>query len=637
MRFRESSLTFTHSSTVFLIVGLILLLIGLFVDWVYILKAVGFPVNKLFGERGQTDLAIFRSLCVVVAVFLITSQIVLWTDPRAAVRVIKKIKGFSSAAANLPIFTTLFLGAIVLTKMVLQLSLYLVGYRAYTEDDFARSMKADYWLQHINLGQDWAGWLSIGSPWLPFPDYLFGLALALHRDLYLTPKVLNLILSGIVVIVAYLLGRELFGRTTGLLTATLAAFQPWTVWLGLSGMTSDLPSVIMITLFGTLLLRYLQTSRPGSLVSAAGCLFVANGIRYENWFFSAAFCLLLSCWLFTLWRKGQLVSQSTALMVCVLVIACAFPVIHMASSYYILGDWIPALQRTDSFSDTSGTPVPKVNMVLLALTSFPLEIASALAGVVLFLRSDRRKSAFVYLLVVVTTFLLFASVFKGRLPVHGGGPERILFSYLVLLLPFAGFLLTRLWRAASFGNPIYIVLSGALLLALGTFDLTRAFNYPEKKYDREAFVVGWNLRTAQQIGSISSNGRILIEKGERWIPHPIIALANKPERFARLDDGEVGKVCEGDLEAQGCDNFKSWIDHAIPVACAGGFQACKNEVLDGKFSLMILSSPDNVRTFQEIFTGRSWQAGRYHIFELEASAKDSQPIDFHLSREESPK
>ena len=150
-------------------------------------------------------------------------------------------------------------------KTVLQLGLYLIGYSAYGADDFSRSLNADYWLYYRRFDLGWEGWLGLGgSGWLPFPDYLFSLALALHRDLYLTPKIVNLVISGIAVVVVYLLGRELFGRAVGFLTAALFAFQPWHVWLGISGMTSDLPSVVLIALFGVFLVRWLRTDQPRS-------------------------------------------------------------------------------------------------------------------------------------------------------------------------------------------------------------------------------------------------------------------------------------------------------------------------------------------------------------------------------------
>src|SRR5215510_12144224 len=280
MRLRESHSAVGHSNILIFIVGLILLLFGLFADPVGILKTVGFPMSKLSGERGQTDLAILRVLTVVVSIAVIASQIILWKYPRVVTRIATATKDFISSAAKLPLFTMLFLGAVVLVKMVLQLSLYLIGYRAFMGDDFGRALRSDRWLQAIDKGFDLTTWLNLnlGMPQLPFPDYLFGLAL--YRDVYITPKVMNLFLSSIAVVVVYLLGRELFGRSAGLFAAILCAFQPWVIWLGLSGMTSELPSVIMITLFGLFLFRWLESSHSVSLLAAAGCLFVDAGIRF---------------------------------------------------------------------------------------------------------------------------------------------------------------------------------------------------------------------------------------------------------------------------------------------------------------------------------------------------------------------
>src|SRR5262249_39087938 len=142
MRSRESDNAVGHSKILLFIVGLILLLFSLFADPVGILKTVGFPVSKLYGERGQTDLAILRMLTVVLSIAVIASQIILWKYPRVVTRIATATKDFISSAAKLPLFTMLFLGAVVLVKTVLQLSLYLVGYRAYLGDDFGRALRA---------------------------------------------------------------------------------------------------------------------------------------------------------------------------------------------------------------------------------------------------------------------------------------------------------------------------------------------------------------------------------------------------------------------------------------------------------------------------------------------------------------
>jgi hypothetical protein len=258
------------------------------------------------------------------------------------------------------------------------------------------------------------------------------------------------------------------------------------------------------------------------------------------------------------------------------------------------------MRITDSFRQTIGAPTPKVNMALLALSAFPLEITAALGGIALFLKSKRRSPCHLFLLVIVTiTFLVFAVVFKGRLP-HAAGPERIFLPYIVLLLPFAGFLLIRFIQT-SVRDSVYGVFAGLLLLTIGSFDITRAFNYPTAKEVRDPFAAGWTLRMLQDTGTIRGDERILIEKAEISMPSAILILANKPERFVILDSTKENACSEG-LQTQ----------------------VCWNQVLDGRFDIIMLSSPEKVRSFQGILRCRSWQIGKYHIFEVNCSSQHTQ-------------
>ncbi|MGE5305026.1 MAG: glycosyltransferase family 39 protein, partial [Alphaproteobacteria bacterium] len=378
-------------------------------------------------------------------------------------------------------------------KTIFQIGLYLAGYAAYGADDFSRSLNADYWLYYHRFDLGWEGWLGLGgSGWLPFPDYLFSLGLAIHRDLYLTPKLVNLVISGISVVVVYFLGRELFGRTVGLLTAALFAFQPWHVWLGISGMTSDLPSVVVIALFGMFLVRWLRTDQPRALIATAGFLAIANGFRYENWFFSAAFSLLVVIRGLSDWKQGCLTRRWSTIAVCALMMIILFPVVWMIASYVVLGDWLPALHITNAWmvafmasGSSATTPaVPlainqsphmaQINMLLLALGSFPVELALSIVGVVLCLNRNRRKPFFQYLAVLLVTSLLFAMVFKGRLPASLVF-ARYFLPYVVLLLPFAGFFLCRIFTIRGRWRSEAVVAACVIMLSIAVLDIGRAF------------------------------------------------------------------------------------------------------------------------------------------------------------------
>ena len=134
-------------------------------------------------------------------------------------------------------------------------------------------LKADYLIQSLKLAPGWdLGYLAMvsGSHQLPFSEYLFGFGLALYRDPFLTPKIVNLILSAAAVIVVYFLGREMFGRIAGLVTAALFAFLPWTVWSVFPECPADLPSVLFISLFGLFLFRWLETDKPVDSTDCSG-------------------------------------------------------------------------------------------------------------------------------------------------------------------------------------------------------------------------------------------------------------------------------------------------------------------------------------------------------------------------------
>jgi Dolichyl-phosphate-mannose-protein mannosyltransferase len=650
MELRESEVWYVRLGLVNIIVfliGIALLALSLYFDGVHLLRIVGFPADKLYHPRVQGDLAILQGLGVLIATLLMISRIILWRYPHVVRSSSEKIEAFISAAAQLPWFIPLSLTTLVLMKTVLQLTLYLTGYMVYAGDEFARAMRGDYWVQHLEFelgGQ--VGYLALlGGGQLPFPDYLFGLGLALHRDLFLTPKIINLAVSGIAVIAVYFLGRELFGRTAGFLTASLFAFLPWNVWLGISGETSDLPSVTLITLFALFLFRWLETDQPRALLAAAGYLSVANSFRYENWFFSLVFSLLIAFSTLSRWRQRRLAWQAVSVAVCALAIINAFPIIWMAASYYILGDWLPALHKTNAFmvafmgsSQTVRPQISNVSIPVLALASFPFEIAVSIGGIALFVRSDTRKSFRLYLIVLVATFLLFNVVFKGQLAAFGG-IARYLLPYVVLLLPYAGFLLTQLPKTPELGWNQGILASCLILLATGTFDVIRAFNYPGTAFPRDAIYAGWTIRGLQETGTIPKNGKILIERAADWGDVGIVALANRPERFVLLNELAYRQAALlGEMTNKPAPVAFSGNEGVRGDACEKGFhvEACKKSLFEEKFNLVILSSPERVFSFQETFHGRSWTIGRYHIFEVNSSPSLGYPAEAGLDKRESP-
>jgi hypothetical protein len=619
----ERSLSAGALGLMLLAAGTALLLIGLLVDWVALLARLGFPANELSNRWLLGDLRVVRGVCALLGVLLALSGIGLWRSPRIVARFANRLDRAGIIDSGNTLLVPMMLTTLVTTQTILQLVLYLNGYTAFSADDFGRPLSAAFWLRHqkFDLGMD--GWLGLaGSGWLSFSDYLFGAALAVHPDLFVTPRIVNLMLSSLAVITVYVLGRELFGRTVGLVTALLFAFQPWIVWLGMSGMSSDLPCLVTIPLFGAYLIRWLRTDRSAALLAAAGFLTIANGFRYESWFLAAAtsiLIVLLGAWR---WRRGVLTRQWAAGALGGLILLNVLPVVWMAASYIVYGDWLPALHGINAFmvagmtSQTVRTET-QMGIPLMAAGSFPFEIVLSVAGVALLPRSYRSTPLRLYVVLIAATVLLFSIVFRGQLAawLH---IARYLLGFVILALPFAGLLVTQLFRARSPWRSEGVLAACVILLTVATFDISRALNYPAG-FPKDAISTGWTLRHLQEIGTVSDRGKILIERGRDFGDLSVVVLANRPDRFVVLNELAYRKMALSGLLANKPALVPGLEGEGVKGTICGDDlrqPACRDSIQRERFDLIILSSPERVNSFGGTFHGRSWNIGRYHIFDV---------------------
>jgi hypothetical protein len=335
------------------------------------------------------------------------------------------------------------------------------------------------------------------------------------------------------------------------------------------------------------------------MLAAAACLFFADGLRYENWFFSAAFSIVVILSAVLQWRQRRLSQRSVVFAGCALVITNAFPIFWMVTCYYFLGEWLPALQN-EHFTHDAAATTWKIPVLLAA--SFPFELIASILGVVWVLKSDRRSSLCTYLAALIVAFTLFSFVSGGQL-LKVGGAARYFLPHVALLLPFAGFLLARTLTGSDMKIPSVIAGCVLLLLMVGV-DIVRVLNYP-RYVSQDEINTGRTIRALEETGSIPQNGRILLERGKKWNYVAIVGLANKPERFVLLEESQLFKTCEHGFHTD----------------------VCKQTVSDGGFSLVILSSQKYALNFQELLNRRSWRIGAYHIFDANPSADGNPTVN----------
>ncbi|MBN9390474.1 MAG: glycosyltransferase family 39 protein [Chloroflexi bacterium] len=178
-----------------------------------------------------------------------------------------------------------FLAVAIGVKLLLGLYLWRNGFVEYDTDGFTRSIIAWQWeIGKKQLGID---------AWLPLQFWLNGTLMHFWPDLLRVPRLVNMLSSIVTTVNLFFIGRALFGRNAGFVSAALAAIFPWEIWFGLSGMSESLTHVFLTTgvvFFTQWLTR--KDPRAGWLVLASLGFLGATMLRYEAWFYSAVYALI---------------------------------------------------------------------------------------------------------------------------------------------------------------------------------------------------------------------------------------------------------------------------------------------------------------------------------------------------------
>ncbi len=372
-----------------------------------------------------------------------------------------------------------FLLAVISLKLGLALFLWRSGYLEYDADGFTRSVRA--WEWHTGATK-----LEVDA-WLPLQFWLNGWLMNFWPDLLRLPRTVNMLCSIGTTINLFLIGRSLFGRQNGYATALLAAFFPWEIWFGMSGMSESLTH-FFLSLGLVFFCRWLSRApavSPVWLVLASGGFLGATMVRYEAWFYSAAYAAAV---LYVSWRPHTLSRLKWLQTFLALIPAFSFSLVWMLAS------WLdPRLHSPLGFARLTSEINARIygtqnaNAQFLDrlvfypqtfLTLLPPLTFLAIGGSILLLWRPVNTTR-PYLALVWGEFALFIVT---TLPYNNIAPgsARYPVSNLLLLLPVVAYIFHWVvWQRSAVLRLVAAIVFVGLLALLVTTTLSRSKEFPD--------------------------------------------------------------------------------------------------------------------------------------------------------------
>ena len=366
--------------------------------------------------------------------------------------------------------STLPIAIILFIRCIVQVLLYRAGFVAFTADEFSRTLIAAHWARHPQF--IWSGL------WLPFHFYLLGLSLKVYWHLIWTPRFITIAWGLINICLIYLLGKLLSDRRdVGIYCAILLAVNPVHIWLS-STPLSEMPFLVcwLAALCGVA--AFFRTERSTYLIVSAVSLAFANGIRYEGWWISALFALVV------LGNTAHYLQRKRATPQVLITSFVALIVVSIVPLAWLVGN---AVELGNPFAFARGVRdynqlwYGREKAYLVYATTFlwidPLASIAVCGGIIWVLATQRTNGILAYVVLTVAPLLIYLVLQQGQVePTFNH--QRYQALYIFVTYPLAMLFLLRLvqrvpWRrvAGLMSVIVLLVLSGRQFVT--TFDFPR--------------------------------------------------------------------------------------------------------------------------------------------------------------------
>jgi hypothetical protein len=157
-------------------------------------------------------------------------------------------------------------------KLAVSAAVLALGFRAVSDDDYARLVIAQRFAESPSLDPS-------GTSWLPLPFWLYGTAFRLFGNELTIARGVALLLGALSVVGVWWAARQLgAGRAGAIVSGLLAAAFPWSAWLGAAPLPEAPTAGLLVVALATLPVESRRVRTVGAAAVAAACL-----CRYEAW------------------------------------------------------------------------------------------------------------------------------------------------------------------------------------------------------------------------------------------------------------------------------------------------------------------------------------------------------------------
>lgn len=335
----------------------------------------------------------------------------------------------------------------------LQLTIYLNGFIDVSGDGFLRALMAYEWRQSFYLVTRDFGNISLF--WFTPYFWLTGVLYWLTGNLTLALVLVSSCSSLLGLLVLHRLVRLLIGEPSALVTLLLVGLLPYHIWLSVSMAESTL-YLLFVLLALLYLVHWIQGQRIKDILISAFFFLACSMIRPEGWLLAGSFSLY-AVYLLVRGRKTNLLGLGFGALIPLL-----FIFFWLGDNWLTYGNPFHFVINQKAHIDDAGSLSSMPSLIRATQPVFFMAILSPLllpliaAGVVVKRRSFSKELWFYLLFVSFHLGLLIAMFLFGVGTT--AAPQRYGLTVLVLLAPFAGWLLAdglkmRRWRWAvlSFG------------------------------------------------------------------------------------------------------------------------------------------------------------------------------------------